>query len=277
MSFRTITSKQNRVARLVRLVSAQARRAPADLVLAEGLRVLEEATRSPCAVVQVVMAEGYGSAPREEALIAEWSRKGIPIYMTSAKLLATLSDVVAPQGAVALVRIQRRRLVDAGAAGPVLAVCACDIQDPGNLGTLVRSARAARVSLFCTTAGTASLRNPKTIRASAGALFHQPFVEDLSPEEFVDHCSRRSIPVFRTSAEAGLSIWNTDLKKPCAILLGNESRGIEDPLLQQLPNIRIPMAPGVDSLNVAVAGSIILFEALRQRSSPNLKLPLVAS
>ncbi|MBM3790023.1 MAG: RNA methyltransferase [Acidobacteria bacterium] len=261
-----LSSRSNPVLKTVRQVAEQARRAPPDLVLAEGLRVLEEAMRSPYTLEACVTSEQFGSTLREKELALQWKRSQVTRYSVPAALFRTLTAVSSPQGALALVRVPRRDLA-AAAPGPVpLLVCACGLQDPGNLGTLLRSARAAGATLACTTRATVSARNPKVIRSSAGAFFHLPPVEDLSPEAITGYCRQHGVRLFRTAAGRGRPYWEVDLRVPCGILFGNESRGVDTTPWGSLPCIRIPMAPGCESLNVSTAAAVILFEASRQRA-----------
>jgi TrmH family RNA methyltransferase len=148
-----------------------------------------------------------------------------------------------------------------------LIVGACGIQDPGNLGTLLRTAAAAGAAFVCTTAATGSLRNQKVIRSSAGAFFRIPVVERVSPSEFLAYCSAQGIHPLRADARSGTSVWDTSFRSPAAILLGSETRGVSERDWADIPAIHIPMAPGSESLNVAAAGAIILFEACRQRTT----------
>jgi TrmH family RNA methyltransferase len=262
-----LTSKSNPLIRMVRLVASQARKAPPDLVLAEGLRVLEEATSSRFPIELVLVSDGYGSSRRESALLSAWSRMNIRTYQVADNLMKSLSDVLSPQGALALVTIPRSRLSSTEPGSCPLLVCACGIQDPGNLGMLLRTARATGASLLCTSSGTVSVRNPKTVRASAGAIFHIPVVEDVWPDVLHDYLRDKGIRAYRTSAQEGDPCWEVDLSEPSAILLGNESRGVDEHPWKGLPLIRVPMAGGAESLNVAAAGAIIMYEAWRQRSA----------
>jgi TrmH family RNA methyltransferase len=261
-----LTSKSNPLIRMVRLVASQARKAPPDLVLAEGLRVLEEATCSPFPIKLALVSEGYGRFTRESALLSAWSRSSIRTYQVADSLMKSLSEVLSPQGALALVRVPRRKLCATQLGSHPLLVSACGVRDPGNLGMLLRTARATGASLLCTTSGTVSVRNPKAVRASAGAIFHIPVVEDVRPEVLRRYFTDEGIRAYRTSAQEGDPCWEVDLSVPSAILLGNESRGVEEQAWRDLPLIRVPMAVGAESLNVAAAGAIIMYEAWRQRS-----------
>ncbi|MEA2453538.1 MAG: methyltransferase, TrmH family [Actinomycetota bacterium] len=152
----------------------------------------------------------------------------------------------------------------AKASGLVLILAG--VSDPGNAGTLIRTAAAAGADAVIFTEGSADPLNPKTARASAAALFATHLVADVSLEDAVGHV--RSLGFVVIGAESGetSSIYETDLGRPLALVLGNESWGLPGPqrgLLDEV--VSIPMPGTVESLNVATAGSIIIFEALRQR------------
>jgi RNA methyltransferase, TrmH family len=266
MAISRLTSRNNPLLKTIRLASSGSRRAPKELAVAEGIRVLEELNYCNCAIEAVVLSEGFGDSGREKSLLAAWLSRGFRIYKADAGLFASISDVKTPQGAVALVRVPEPSLTDIPQSPGALLLLACEIQDPGNLGTLIRAAAAAGATLVSTTKGTVSARNPKTIRASAGTCFRLPIVEHVDLQDFLLYCRRHSIRVYRTDVCGGLPYSEADLSSSCAILLGNEGGGIAQKELEALPAIHIPMAAGVESLNVAMAGGIFLYEARRQRS-----------
>jgi RNA methyltransferase, TrmH family len=266
MAISQLTSRNNPILKAIRLVSSGSRKAPKELVVAEGIRVLEEVHKCGCPIEAVVVSERFGSAGREDDLLKIWISNRVRICRAAPQLFQFVSDVQTPQGVIALVRMPELSLEKMPPAQKALVLFACGIQDPGNLGTLIRTATAAGATLVCTSSGTVSARNPKAIRASAGAFFRLPVVEHVGIPAFLHYCDRRKIRVYRTDVWEGLPYTKADLATPCAILLGNEGRGIVNKEFAGIPSLHIPMAEGVESLNVASAGAILLFEALRQRA-----------
>jgi TrmH family RNA methyltransferase len=266
MTVQQLTSKDNPLLKNIRQVASGVRRAPKQMVVAEGLRVLEEVEQSLFAVHAVVCSEAFGSTPREKVLLDRFETKQVRLYRVSEPLFQSISTVQTPQGVIALVHVPETDFASVPQSQNPLVLCACGFQDPGNLGTLVRTAAAADASLLCTTEGTVSARNPKAIRSSAGAFFRLPILEHISLQEFRLYCSQHSIRLYRTDAREGVIYTEAELRSSCAILLGNEGSGFAEQTISMLPAIRIPIAQGVESLNVATAGAVILFEARRQRA-----------
>ena len=260
-----LTSRVNPQLKKIRLVASGSHRAHEGLVVAEGIRVLEEVHKAGCEIESLAFTEHFGKDAREKNLLDTWRAKKIPAYKIDKRLFQSLSCVQTPQGAIALVRVARLSLDDIVLTPNALILCACEIQDPGNLGTLIRTAAAVGASFVCTSKGTVSARNPKALRSSAGAFFRLPLIEGVELDDFLAYCDSHSIHSFRTDTRQGMCYTEADLRRPCAILLGNEGSGITNAACAASSTIHIPMADGVDSLNVAMTGAIILFEAFRQR------------
>ena len=266
MTVSQLTSRDNPLLKTIRLVSSGSRRAPKQLVIAEGIRVLEEVENAGSEIEAVVFSADFGSTTRGKNLLEAWLAKRLRVHKVSGALFRSISTVDTPQGAIALVRVPELTLENIRPGDCALVLCACEVQDPGNLGTLIRSAAAAGASLVCTTQGTVSARNSKAVRSSAGSFFRMPVLEHIALSEFRNYCETRSIRLYRADARKGVIYTDADLKSPCAILLGNEGAGLAGGEYSELPAIRIPLSRGIESLNVAIAGAVILFEARRQRS-----------
>lgn len=140
-----------------------------------------------------------------------------------------------------------------------------NLQDPGNAGTLLRSAAAAGIKQIICTAGTASIWSPRVLRAGMGAQFSLHIYEKYELQELLEHIQ---IPLFVTSSHATQSLYQLNLTEPCAWLLGNEGQGASELALSRAASIAIPQPGGQESLNVAIAGSVCLFEMVRQRIVP---------
>ncbi len=180
-------------------------------------------------------------------------------------MLAAITDSVTPQGIVAVARSPLRKLPDVPEGSGVVVVLA-GVSDPGNVGTLIRTAAAAAADAVILATGSCDPLNPKTARAATSSLFTIPVVADTPLEDALVHLSGRGYVTVGTDATARTTIHDADLARPVAIVLGNEAHGLHDEDRDRLDElVSIPMPGSVDSLNVATAGAIVVFEALRQR------------
>ena len=198
-------------------------------------------------------------------LVTSAERRNVPITRVSPSVMRGLSDTVTPQGAVAVVSLPEHDLDRLVAAADLVLVLA-EVRDPGNAGTLIRSAAAAGASLVVVTTGAADPYSPKTVRAAAGALFHVPVVGGLSLTEIAGTLRAAGLSLVGTAASGGRPLEQVDLTARVALVVGNEAWGIGQAAQDVLDDIvGIPMPGDAESLNAGIAGSIVLFEAVRQR------------
>ncbi len=209
----------------------------------------------------------YVEAGTNERIVDEASALGIRVHVVQPGAVHRFTDVVTPQGVVAVARMPSISLEEAldGASGaPVLVLCS--VSDPGNAGTLVRMAEASGVGavLFCD--GSVDPYTPKCVRASAGSIFHVPVVSEGNPVLVLEAIGDRGVTRLGTDAHRGKTYDQCNLTGTFALVLGNEAHGLPPEINEQLDEwVHIPMAGDIDSLNVAMAGSVICFEAARQR------------
>ncbi len=184
----------------------------------------------------------------------------------SERLFTTLAQTVTPQGIAALVEVTPPSLDLILKLPDAVLVVACGLQDPGNLGAILRAAEAFRVAAVICLKSTVSPSNPKVVRASAGAVFRLPVFAGLEADRFVDQLRRHGVRIVAADPHSPNSLPKADLRGPMALLVGNEAGGLGDDLLRNA-NVRlsIPVAANVDSLNAAMAAGIFLYEAARQR------------
>ncbi len=258
-----ITSLDNPLIRLARSLKEGSRRRRHRAFLVEGVRLVESAAEVtlPQHVLHTPsFAEAGG---REKALLARLRSAGADVRAASPWALAHATDTVTPQGVAAIVP-----LPDAGEALPTdtdgLVVVLDAVGDPGNAGTLLRSAVGAGVRQVWATKGTVDLFSPKVVRAGAGAHFRCAIAADLEWGVISAHLPAGA-QVLVADANAPLRHWDIDWTRPSVLVLSNEARGAS-PAARALATatVGIPIAH-VESLNVGVAGSVIIFEALRQR------------
>jgi RNA methyltransferase, TrmH family len=275
---RSVTSSQNALVKQLRQAFADGQ-APNGLCAVEGMRLIEEAIRSRLKLHALFIRE---SAQAKAQRVLDQLSKHAEAVLLPDKIFDTAVLTEHPQGIAALVRIREHDLSTALAAEPALVVVAAGIQDPGNFGTLIRSAEAFGATSIVGTEGTVSQWNPKTLRASAGSIFRLPACKTRA-EELMPELRARQIrclglvapqPEANTVATADgasprspLRLQDADLVRPCALFVGNEGAGLPRELLREMEQfIAIPQTR-VESLNAGVAASIALYEAQRQRSS----------
>ena len=195
---------------------------------------------------------------------------GIRMYQVDEKVMAKLSDTKAPQGVLAVIRTpeQNLRKLRPGTASdnnaPVIILDR--VQDPGNLGTIIRTADAVGALGLILLEGCVDAYSPKVVRASMGSLFHLPVVQDVTAEEALTWCYRNGYEPAATALKNAQNVYKADISKKMAFLFGNEANGVAEEL-QAAAETRlfIPMTGLAESMNVAMAAGIILFEGLRQR------------
>jgi len=230
--------------------------------LAEGPRLAREALASGAGIELAICTQGL-----EPALERGLRGSGVPLLRTSPAVHRALQDARSPQPILLLVRRPATRLEEllGGADGPALLVVAHGVQDPGNLGTILRTAEAAGASGMLVCGPSADLYHPRTVRATAGSIFRLPALQ-LDTASVPAALAAAGLQRVGSAPAAGRDYEQVDLRRPTAILLGGEGAGLPEPLRDATDVVaRIPMAPGVESLSVGAAAAVLLFEAARQR------------
>jgi TrmH family RNA methyltransferase len=230
----------------------------------EGQFLVEEALKAAPAVKTHSVLVAIGAVGKFAALLGRLPADA-EITQVPDRLFERLAQTQAPQGIAALVELPAYQLEPLAAARDALLLVACRVQDPGNLGTMMRSALAFSASALLTLRETVSPYNPKAVRSSAGAIFRLPLVCDLDPNEFLPSLSRR-VRIVAADRHSPSSLWAADLTGPLAILVGREASGLPDEIARYASQLlSIPIREEVNSLNAATAASIFLYEGARQR------------
>jgi len=176
--------------------------------------------------------------------------------------LKAMSQAVTPQGVLAVIQIpMQKESTDQG-----LVIALDRIQDPGNLGTILRTAEAAGVDQVILSKGTVDLYNPKVVQATMGAIFRLPIRKNVDLASFLKVLRETGYQVYAAYLEADDMYYGENYKGKSCFLMGNEGEGLTEELLEETIRIQIPMKRGTESLNVAMATGILVYEALRQRN-----------
>jgi TrmH family RNA methyltransferase len=263
LRLRRIEGRHNALVKELRRAFAHGEPTPGGYCAIEGMRILEEAIRSGLRFRAVFFSET--AAARAERLLPQLGAQ-VETLLLPDKLFASVVPSETPQGVAALARWKEFSLEDVLAkaqTGPLLAVAG--VQDPGNLGTILRSAEGFSAGGVVLGEGTVSPCNPKVVRASAGSVFRLPLAR-TNLSESVGRMKALGLRLVATASHNGTSLHQANLSGPLVIFLGSEGAGVSRELIQAMDEVvAIPQAPQVDSLNVGVAASIVLYEARRQQ------------
>ena len=262
-----ITSVNNQRVKDVANLKQKKYRTESGLFFVEGLRAVQEAVEH-AEVTELFFTEA--ETEKLDDILKTAKEKGTRLYQADDKVMAKLSDTKTPQGVLAVVRIPEQTLqkLRPGTASdnnaPVIILDR--IQDPGNLGTIIRTADAVGALGIILLEGCVDAYSPKVVRASMGSLFHLPVVQNIFPEEALTWCYRHGYEPAATAMKGAANLYKADISKKMAFIFGNEANGVSEEL-QAAAETRlfIPMAGLAESMNVAMAAGIVLFEGLRQR------------
>lgn len=255
-----ITSNQNSKIKLVKaLLSRTKERREAGLFVVEGVRLFEEAVKSNWRLETVLYDESLSE--RGKSQVASLKSRNVEVEEVSTSVMKSISETESPQGILAVLKFSKLPITN----NLNFLLIPDQIRDPGNLGTLLRSAVATGVQAVLLPPETTDAFAPKVLRSGMGAHFKLP-IHEMNWEEIHQVVKSESLQVLIADMN-GNSYWETELTKPTALIIGSEADGASESARKLANgNISIPMAGEIESLNAGVAGSVLMFEVLRQRS-----------
>jgi len=253
-----LTSLSNPTLKLIRALQAKrATREKEGLFVVEGVRLAEEAIRAQVRAQWVLHTEKLD--PRARAALNQLARLGAQVVLVSPEALQAISDTETPPGLLTVLPFPELPVPQPLTFGLIVD----NLRDPGNLGTILRTADAAGAQAVCLTSGTVDAYNPKVVRAAMGAHFHVPLLE-MSWEGLTERLA--GLEVWLAEAREGERYDQVDWRKPCALLIGSEAEGPSAAARHWATRqVHIPMLGQAESLNAAIAAGVILFEIARQR------------
>ncbi|MGH2739133.1 MAG: TrmH family RNA methyltransferase [Actinomycetota bacterium] len=258
-----ITSSKNRHVSQAAKLKKRALRERERRFLVEGVRATREALAA--GALEELFVVSNDDAELEE-LAGRAEEKGILVLRVSERVASHLTSAVTPQGIVGVagfVDVELSEVPRPVGLAPVL----CSVRDPGNAGTILRSAEAAGADAVFFSESSVDVYNAKTVRASAGSLFHVPVVRRVTVAEIVETLRADGVQILAATASGEASVYDVDLAPPTAFLLGNEAWGLPPDLIGLADGtVRVPIRGSAESLNLAAAGALLLFEASRQRA-----------
>lgn len=251
----TITSVQNPIVKLAASLHQRKNRDTNGLFLIEGKKGVEEAIKAGINIKYIFIAAPYET-------------NSVETILTNEKILKKISTTDSPSDIVAIAKQFKHEIKDLFREEKPLIIVLDGVKDPGNLGTIIRTACAANASGIILTGDTADIFNPKVVRSSVGNLWKIPIVEFKDKSNLKETInSYKPCQIIGTSShEENKTLFQIDLKKPTAIIFGSEAEGMTVEVSNQTDfSIKIPINPEVESLNLSVSTGVVLYEALRQR------------
>lgn len=232
--------------------------------MVEGAELLSVALAAGIPIESVYVAPEGRSNPSVAAVVDRVFATGVRVFDLAPGVIERVADTVTPQPVLAVVGFAPAELEDVKEMSMVM-VCV-DVRDPGNAGTMIRTADASGIGAVICCDGTVDPTNPKTVRSSAGSLFHVPVVAGGPPESAIEALRGWGFVIVGTAVRGGIDYFSFDWKQKVAAVFGNEASGL-DPLVGATldTSVSIPMVGQAESLNVSVSAAVLCFEALRQR------------
>ncbi|OOB80073.1 MAG: hypothetical protein BEN19_06795 [Epulopiscium sp. Nuni2H_MBin003] len=250
MQDKIITSMQNDIVKqLMALQSKKNIRNQSELYIVEGLRAVNDLKDNISYYVVV-------PSVKKDA--------DLPVITVSEEIFAKISETKTPQGIMAVVKQNNSKLENLDDKEIYLVLE--NIQDPGNLGSIIRTAYGLGVEAIFLTKGCVDVYSPKVVRATMSVLSNITIVKDYQIEDYIEYLKNKKVVIFATNLEGAVPVYETDFLQKTALIIGNEANGISEYAKKNADvNVKIPMKTNLESLNVAVATSICLYEILRQR------------
>lgn len=260
-----ISSRSNSLVKRFREVVAGK---AAELFLLEGVRFLEEAMKAKLPIEAAICDGKLALKPRGRELLTALRTAGVAVSEATYEVFAAVADTESPQGIAALAKRPQRTLKELLAAeGQPFLLVAAGVADPGNLGSLLRTADAAGVTGVVVAEGSASPFNPKCVRATMGSVLRLPVAEKVPFSEILATFQAKKIRMVATDSHTGIEFRDADYSGPIALCLGAEADGVPEEMRKAAGlTVRIRLQHEVESLNVAAAGAILLFEIAERRA-----------
>lgn len=251
-----IESKNNNLFKEIKKLKEKKHRIKSNKYLIEGLRFVEEAIKSKVSIDSIIFTESFKEKNPDFFLKIN---ENIRLIQMNEALLKQLCSTENPQGIVGVINMQNKELKSGE-----LVVLVDKVQDPGNMGTIIRTAHAAGAAGIVMTKGTVDIYNDKTLRSTMGSIFYIPIVEDDSLD-FVKSLKKEGYKLVVSSLQGKNNFFEENLQGKVMIAVGNEGNGVSDEVYDIADiKVKIPMPGEAESLNVAVATSIMIYEKIRQ-------------
>lgn len=261
-----IYSNENDTFKKAKQLSKKKYRDQYEQYIIEGVRIVLDAVEKKKSIDCIVFCEDLFDTSGGEQLIHLLVNLHYKLFKMTKKMYSEITDTKNPQGIMAILPFEKHDCEFILSKNNAFSIVLDRIQDPGNLGTILRTAEAAGVDAVLMAKGCVDLYNPKTIRATMGSIFNIPIINFNSTEEIINVLKCKGFEIISTSLNASQYYYELNFNNKMAIVIGNEANGILPEIIQNSDHVvKIPMIGNAESLNAAIAASIIMYEAVRQR------------
>lgn len=256
----TISSLQNKTIKDTAKLVDKKYRQQTGLFMLEGLKLVQELLDSAWQIDSVFLEQNLELPAAMQAQLLE---RSVNLYYVTKEIIAKIADVSTAQGIIAIAKMQPQQMPDFPQDATVLLLE--NIQDPGNMGTIIRTAVATGISAIIVTPDCADIYSPKVVRSTMGGMLRLPIVT-MPAQEALSFLQAHQFPVYVTSLTNAASLYSAQFTGRAAIVLGNEANGVSSETLAHSPQrIFIPQIGKIESLNVSIAAGVIMYEVLRQK------------
>ena len=249
-----IESNQNKIIKEVNSLKAKKERDKTGLFILEGKRLVDEIPNS-WEIKYLLKAESYSEDINFEN-----------VYTVKDSLFEKISETVNPQGILAVCHIKEYDVTNVDYSNSPFFVVLENVTDPGNMGTLIRTADAAGADGIFLSKGCVDIYNPKVIRATMGSIFHLPIYRNLNLMDLMEDFKNNNVKTLAAHLKGTSTPYKVDMTTACAVIIGNEANGLSDEISEMASDlVKIPMPGKAESMNAGIAGGILIYEAVRQR------------
>lgn len=267
MEIKEISSENNKIIKHIKSLELKKQRNKHKQFLIEGLRIVEECIKYNGDIEYIIYSEKIYSAQGGADLLDKISEKGYYTYKVPNNLFNKISNTETPQGIMAVVNMKETKLQEFNPNNDknLFFVILDRIQDPGNMGTIIRTSESANVDAVIVTKGSVDLYNNKTLRATMGSIFHMPIIQ-CDNDEWVEYLKKKNVKLIAADLDTDKTYIDIDYKENIGIIVGNEANGIKEDILNNVDEkVIIPILGKIESLNASVAAGILIYKAAEEK------------
>lgn len=266
MEIQYISSEENKIIKQINSLSMRKQRKKLKKFIVEGFRIINECFNYNPELIDYVIFSSNALESSEGRKLSKSLQQSHRVYEVSDKLFKKISDTENPQGILAIVNITEYKLEDIIGEDNSLFVILDRVQDPGNMGTIIRTAVAIKAKAIVLTKGSVDPYNSKTVRSTMGAVFSIPIIEVDDNSKWVNEFKENNIKLIGSSLDTDKNYLNLDYSGSLGIIIGNEANGIEPGLLEMVDEkVFIPILGNIESLNASVAAGVLLYKAVEEK------------